>query len=221
MEIVAEKVVAGGEALAREADGRVVMIEGAIPGERVEVELTTKKKSFARGHVTAVLDPSPDRVAPPCEFVAAGCGGCEWQHIAPDAQRALRRGIVVDALSRIGKVTDAEALVATGLSSRAESWIAFNAFLVRHATPTRLRVEVADDDRFARIVMSGDVEASPATDFCAHAVVEGLDGPGVVQAVTGMLATGPDALVPSPVMPLDTATLTAVHEGTPLANVTE
>ena len=97
-------------ALAREADGRVVMIEGAIPGERVEVELTTKKKSFARGHVTAVLEPSPDRVTPPCEYVAAGCGGCEWQHIAPDAQRRLRRDVVVDALTRLGKVPDADAL---------------------------------------------------------------------------------------------------------------
>ncbi|MEO6469468.1 MAG: TRAM domain-containing protein [Acidimicrobiia bacterium] len=110
-ELVAEKVVAGGEALARGADGRVVLIEGAIPGERVRVELHNVKKTFARGRILEVLEPSADRVAPPCPHVAAGCGGCDWQHIAPDAQRSLRRDIVVDALTRLGKVEDAASLV--------------------------------------------------------------------------------------------------------------
>lgn len=144
MEIVAEKMVAGGEALAREADGRVVMIEGAIPGERVEVELTTKKKSFARGHVTAVLDPSPDRVTPPCEYVAAGCGGCEWQHIAPDAQRALRRAIVVDALSRIGKVADAETLVAEPVALPADAYRTTVRVLIRKGRPAFRRASSHD-----------------------------------------------------------------------------
>ena len=89
LDLTPEKMVAGGEALARDADGRVVMIEGAIPGEPVRVEITTAKKSFARGRVLEVLDASPDRTAPPCRHVLAGCGGCEWQHIAPAAQRRL------------------------------------------------------------------------------------------------------------------------------------
>ncbi len=144
MEIVAEKMVAGGEALAREADGRVVMIEGAIPGERVEVELTSKKKSFARGHVAAVLDPSPDRVVPPCEFVAAGCGGCEWQHVAPDAQRTLRRGIVVDALSRIGKVADAESLVAEAVALPADGYRTTVRVLIRKGRPAFRRASSHD-----------------------------------------------------------------------------
>ena len=83
LDLTPEKMVAGGEALARDADGRVVMIEGAIPGEAVRVEITTAKKSFARGRVLEVLDASPDRTAPPCRHVRAGCGGCEWQHITP------------------------------------------------------------------------------------------------------------------------------------------
>ena len=116
MDVLAEKVVAGGEALARGADGRVVLIEGAIPGERVRVELHNVKKTFARGRILEVLEPSPDRVAPPCPHVAAGCGGCDWQHIAPDAQRSLRRDIVVDALTRIGKVEDAANLVAPAVA---------------------------------------------------------------------------------------------------------
>ena len=116
MDVLAEKVVAGGEALARGADGRVVLIEGAIPGERVRVELHNVKKTFARGRILEVLEPSPDRVAPPCPHVAAGCGGCDWQHIAQDAQRSLRRDIVVDALTRIGKVEDAANLVAPAVA---------------------------------------------------------------------------------------------------------
>ena len=116
MELVAEKVVAGGEALARGADGRVVLVEGAIPGERVRVELHNVKKTFARGRILEVLEPSADRVAPPCPHVAAGCGGCDWQHIAPDAQRSLRRDIVVDALTRLGKVEDAASLVTSAVA---------------------------------------------------------------------------------------------------------
>lgn len=112
IELVPDKVVAGGEALARDADGRVVLVEGAIPGERVQVEIHNAKKKFARGRIVEVLEPSPDRIAPPCPHVANGCGGCDWQHIAPDAQRRLRRDIVVDALARLGKVADADGLVA-------------------------------------------------------------------------------------------------------------
>ena len=116
VELVAEKVVAGGEALARGADGRVVLIEGAIPGERVRVELHNVKKTFARGRILEVLEPSADRVAPPCVHVAEGCGGCDWQHIGPDAQRNLRRDIVVDALTRLGKVEDAASLVTVAVA---------------------------------------------------------------------------------------------------------
>jgi 23S rRNA (uracil1939-C5)-methyltransferase len=112
LDLVAEKMVAGGEALARDPDGRVVMVEGAIPGEAVRVELTSAKKSFARGRVVEVREPSLDRAAPPCPHVARGCGGCDWQHIAPAAQGRLRRQIVVDALARLGKVPDAEGIVA-------------------------------------------------------------------------------------------------------------
>lgn len=97
-------VAAGGEAVARGDDGRVVFVQGALPGETVVVELTDEKKRFARGHVVEVLEASADRVAPPCLHVALGCGGCGWQHVAPAAQRELKVTIVRDALERLGKV---------------------------------------------------------------------------------------------------------------------
>lgn len=97
-------MAAGGDALAREASGRVVFVEGALPGERVSVELTSAKKDFAKGRVVSVLEPSPDRVDAPCAAVARGCGGCQWQHAAPSAQARFKRDVVVDALRRIAHV---------------------------------------------------------------------------------------------------------------------
>lgn len=99
-------VVAGGDGIAREESGRVVFVDGGLPGETVEVILTQQKRDFARGVVERVVVASPDRVAPPCRFVEQGCGGCRWQHIAVDAQRRFKRDIVVDALRRIARLDE-------------------------------------------------------------------------------------------------------------------
>ena len=60
--------------------------------------LVEERKDFAKARVVEVLDPSPDRVEPPCPHVARGCGGCDLQHVRAEAQPALKRAIVVDAL---------------------------------------------------------------------------------------------------------------------------
>jgi 23S rRNA (uracil1939-C5)-methyltransferase len=143
-ELTPEKMVAGGDALARDADGRVVMIEGAIPGESVRVAITQAKRSFARARVLEVLDPSPDRCVPPCRHVLAGCGGCEWQHITPAGQRRLRRGIVVDALTRLGKVADADALVADPVILADEDFRTAVRILVRKGRPAFRRAASHD-----------------------------------------------------------------------------
>ncbi len=135
LELTPEKMVAGGDALARDADGRVVMVDGGIPGERVQVEITSAKKSFARARVVEVLDPSTDRTSPPCRHVNAGCGGCEWQHITPAAQRRLRRDIVVDALVRIGKVSDATERVSEAALLPAEDFRTDVRVLIRKGRP--------------------------------------------------------------------------------------
>ena len=93
----------GGEAIAREESGRVVFVAGALADETVEVELTEERKEFARGRAVAMLEASPDRVEPPCPYVAAGCGGCDLQHASVDAQLRLKQGIVLDVLTRIGR----------------------------------------------------------------------------------------------------------------------
>jgi 23S rRNA (uracil1939-C5)-methyltransferase len=97
-------VVAGGDGMARDDDGRVVFVTGALPGERVRVTITDAKRGFARGALVEVLEPSAGRMSPPCPHVADGCGGCTWQHVDVEAQRQLKAAIVADALRRTGKI---------------------------------------------------------------------------------------------------------------------
>ena len=99
-------MAAGGAALARDGDGRVVFVDGALPGERVRARLTEERRDFARAVTVEVLDPSPDRVDPPCAALAAGCGGCTWQHVARAAQGRLKAAVVVDALRRIAHLPE-------------------------------------------------------------------------------------------------------------------
>lgn len=106
-------MVAGGLGLGRSDDGRVVLVEGAIPGEIVSALITEDRPTLVRGRVDQVLDRSPHRRSPPCPKVAEGCGGCDWQHIEPAAAADMKRSIAVDALARIGRMgrEAAEALV--------------------------------------------------------------------------------------------------------------
>jgi 23S rRNA (uracil1939-C5)-methyltransferase len=99
-------VAVGGDAVAREASGRVVFVEGALPGEVVTAEIVAERRDHARAMATGVVDAAPGRVSPPCPFVAAGCGGCGWQHAAVATQRELSVAMVTDALVRLGGVED-------------------------------------------------------------------------------------------------------------------
>lgn len=94
------RIVAGGDGLARDADGRVVFVRGGLPGEQVLAVLDERRKDFSRATAVEVLTASVLRVAPPCPLVDAGCGGCDWQHVAPAGQRRLKAEVVADALRR-------------------------------------------------------------------------------------------------------------------------
>ncbi len=110
--LVPTAMAAGGAAVAREATGRVVLVDGALPGEAVEVVITEQRSSYARARVVAVVEPSPDRVSPPCPHVARGCGGCGWQHVSLEAQRRYKTEVVSEALGRIGGLTGAKVVPA-------------------------------------------------------------------------------------------------------------
>lgn len=109
LELDVGPAVHGGHCLARH-EGRVVFVRHAIPGERVRVRLTEqRRKGFWRGDAVEVLQASPDRV--PSVWPAAGPGGVgggELGHVALPAQRAWKRDVLADALTRIGGFADGE-----------------------------------------------------------------------------------------------------------------
>jgi 23S rRNA (uracil1939-C5)-methyltransferase len=110
-------VAIGGAGVAREPSGRVLFVDGAIPGELVGVELVAERRDHARAVAVDVIEAAPSRVAPPCPFVAAGCGGCGWQHVDPVAQRSLKVELVADALRRLGGVGEPQLTLGPALAT--------------------------------------------------------------------------------------------------------
>lgn len=105
MELIAIKMVAGGGALARQPDGRIVMLDGALPDERVLAREQSRKRDFIRAETVEVLAASGARRAAPCPQVARGCGGCDWQHVQPAQQLILKTAVAQDALERTGRIS--------------------------------------------------------------------------------------------------------------------
>ncbi|MGB6059910.1 MAG: TRAM domain-containing protein [Microthrixaceae bacterium] len=104
LEFHVDRMVPGGLGLAHESDGRVVLIDGALPGDTVKVEVTESKARLLRARVTEVLLASPERIIERCPEVALGCGGCDLQHASLSTQQSLKVAMVSDALRRIGRV---------------------------------------------------------------------------------------------------------------------
>lgn len=103
VDLVLEEIAQGGHCVAR-LDGQVVFVRDGLPGERVRARLTSVGARFARAAVTEVLVASADRVVPPCP-VAGRCGGCDFQHVAPAAQRELKRRVVAGQLQHLAGLT--------------------------------------------------------------------------------------------------------------------
>lgn len=106
IDVVAERMVAGGSCIAHLDDGRVALVEGALPGERVEARVTEERPKMVTAIVEVVLEPSSDRIAAPCVEVERGCGGCDLQYAEPSAQPNLKIEVVRDALRRLARLTD-------------------------------------------------------------------------------------------------------------------
>ncbi len=117
LELEVGPVAHGGHCVARH-DGRVVFVRHALPGELVRARITEDKGgAFCRADAVEILRPSPDRVEPPCPYAGPGrCGGCDWQHASPAAQRVLKGTVVREQLVRLGGLADAD-LDALGLTA--------------------------------------------------------------------------------------------------------
>ena len=94
---------AKGKAVAKAPDGRIVFMANAVPGDRVSVQTTKRRKGYYEGFVTELLHPSEDRVSPKCSHFGT-CGGCKWQHMDYQAQLRYKEKEVLENLRRIGKV---------------------------------------------------------------------------------------------------------------------
>ncbi|MEU6731098.1 class I SAM-dependent RNA methyltransferase [Nonomuraea wenchangensis] len=104
LELTVGPVAHGGWCVARH-EGRVVFVRHALPGERVVAEVTEESAKFLRADAVKILDPSPDRVVPPCPYAGPGrCGGCDWQHATPAAQRRLKAQVVAEQLQRLAGI---------------------------------------------------------------------------------------------------------------------
>ena len=96
-----EKPVAGGRMIAR-VDGQIVLVSGAIPSEHVTARVTSVARGVVFAEAVEILSSSPDRRDPACD---PGCGGNLYAHIAYPAQLSLKAAVLVDALTRIGRLT--------------------------------------------------------------------------------------------------------------------
>ena len=91
----------GGASIARDDEGRVWLVNYAIPGEVVEAEPRGKQGGVAVAATTRVIEASPNRVDPRCPYFGT-CGGCQWQHASYPHQLELKRQVVEEAWSRAG-----------------------------------------------------------------------------------------------------------------------
>jgi tRNA/tmRNA/rRNA uracil-C5-methylase (TrmA/RlmC/RlmD family) len=102
--VTIEKVAHGGHFIGR-YENAVIFIRHGIPGEVVDVAITSVGSSFNRGDVVAVISPSLDRVTAPCRHANRnGCGGCDFQHVEISAQRKLKEDVITEQFSRIAKI---------------------------------------------------------------------------------------------------------------------
>jgi len=90
-----ERLTYGPDALSHH-EHCVVFVPFAAPGDRAEVRVDERRRGYVRARTTRLVVPGPERVLPFCP-VFERCGGCQWQHIATEAQRAAKRAVVASS----------------------------------------------------------------------------------------------------------------------------
>lgn len=105
-------VAHGGHCIARTSQGQVLFVRHTLPGERVVARVTEGEQGarFLRADAVRILQPSKDRIEAPCPYAGPGrCGGCDWQHAKPGAQRRLKAEVIAEQLERLAGLTSEEA----------------------------------------------------------------------------------------------------------------
>ncbi|HEX5081765.1 MAG TPA: TRAM domain-containing protein, partial [Blastocatellia bacterium] len=126
-EVAIEKLVYGGDGLAH-IGSQAVFAPLAAPGDFARIRIVECERNYARGVIEELLDPSPLRRTPPCQYFGV-CGGCQLQHLDYPAQLEAKASFVRESLRRIGAIEwDKEIHVRSseefGYRSRAEIKVA-------------------------------------------------------------------------------------------------
>ncbi|MGW2056997.1 class I SAM-dependent RNA methyltransferase [Streptomyces sp. NPDC001840] len=111
-EVEVGPVAHGGHCVARTEEGRVLFVRHALPGERVRARVTEggPDSRYLRADAVEIIDASKDRVEAPCPYAGPGrCGGCDWQHAKPGAQRRFKGEVIAEQLHRLAGLTPEEA----------------------------------------------------------------------------------------------------------------
>lgn len=104
VEVEISSLAFGGDSVGRYQDF-AIFVPGGLPGERIRVKIAQVKDNYATAEIVSILRHSPDRVAPTCAIFEE-CGGCQWQHLNYPAQLKTKRQFIVDALQRIGHLSN-------------------------------------------------------------------------------------------------------------------
>lgn len=90
-------------------DGKVYFVEGALPSETITFTRQRRHRHHEIGRLEEILDPSPERVTPPCEYFGV-CGGCALQHLSSEGQVAYKQRMLLENLARIAKTAPGRVL---------------------------------------------------------------------------------------------------------------
>lgn len=104
MNLTIEKMIYGGDGLARSPAGKTVFVPLVLPGEEVTTEITEEKTGFMRANLKEILRTAEDRVPALCPYFGS-CGGCHYQHSNYEYQLEMKAAILRETFQRTGKFT--------------------------------------------------------------------------------------------------------------------
>jgi len=214
-----ETIAHGGHALAH-YDARPVFVRHALPGEHVVAVETETRDRYLRADAVEVLRAAPERVTPPCPYAGPGrCGGCDFQHVRPDAQRALKASIVRAALARYARLelpVEVEAVATPGACEPEPGGPRTSEFDDALAWRTRVRFAVTGDGELGLRVARGSEVVPVQRCLIAHPDVEAVGaerrhwaGADDVEVIAGsggdrlVVVGGAGAAAPRPRLPAE------------------
>jgi len=107
---IIEKLVPGGEGLARLGSGQIGFASGVVVGDHISPQRVQAKAGFVKATAWTLMRAGEGRMTPLCP-VAERCGGCDWMHMTYSTQLEAKKSILLDALTRVGKVKNIDQLV--------------------------------------------------------------------------------------------------------------